>query len=336
MADVKKKKDKPNIAAVTADLNDSERRRFHQLLRRMKYTRKGEAERAELLIKIHDLVKSNSDRLGYEDKFAYNVTVTSKHERRRRFKLRWRLYTFLITGGFMLLLAGYLLYSFVLVTDEIRVEGTDRYSASELIGVSGIEVGDKLFSPSIDEAAIEEALIDRFPYIRSVKVRRQLPDTIVLEVTEEEPEFVAVVFGQYVILSQKMRVLELADEDPAGDYIKLKLPEVRRATNGQVIELDGTMLDVVRRAADAVCSEAMREGTRVLDVSDRFNIIILYGDRFRLELGPVNDIDIKLTIAFRIMGDEQFAGGNKGTIYLSDVNRPSAIIDNEVDLDLQY
>lgn len=332
MAKEKKKKDKPNIVAVTADLDDDERRRFHRLLRRMKYTQKGKEERAELLTRIHDLVKSNSERRGYEDKFAHNVTVTSKHERRRRFKRRWRFYTFLITGGLMLLLAGYLLYSYVLVTNEIIVEGTDRYASSELIDASGIMVGEKLFSPSIDEAAIEEKLTDRFPYIKSVKVRRQLPNKIVLELTEEEPVFAADIFGQYVLLSQKMRVLEITDTEPSGKYIKLKLPDVRRATNGQIIELDGTMLDVVRRAADAVCSETMRDGTSVLDVSDRFNIRISYGGRFRLELGSVNDIDIKLTIAFEIMKDDKFAGGNKGTIYLSDVNRPSAIIDNEVDL----
>ena len=93
------------------------------------------------------------------------------------------------------------------------------------------------------------------------------------------------------------------------------------------------MLDVVLRAAKAVCTEQMREKTAILDVSDRFNIAISYDGRFRLELGTVTDIDIKLTLAFEVMKSEKFEGGNKGTIYLDDVNRVRAIIDNQLELD---
>lgn len=334
MADKKNKIQKSHIAAAE-DFDTKERRRYFRLLKSMKYKKKDAKGQEELAGRMHDLVKSNAERQAYEEKFAHNISVTSKHERRRKFKLRWRAYTFLITGGAVLFLVGFLLYSYVLVVENINVVGTDRYSAEDLISESGLMPGDKLLSLSIDAGAIEERIIDRFPYIKSVKLRRSLPDTMTLVVTEEVPVFVSEVYGEYYLLTEEMRVLERSPELPEGDYIKLKLPEeeIRTVRDGHVLEMDGNMLDVVLRAAKAVSSETMREGTSVLDVRDRFNILISYGGRFRLELGTVNDIDIKLSLAFEIMKSEKFAGGNKGTIYLDDVNRASAIIDNELDLD---
>ena len=65
-------------------------------------------------------------------------------------------------------------------------------------------------------------------------------------------------------------------------------------------------------------------------MSDRFNIRISYEDRYKLMIGDVNDIELKLTLAFEIMKDEVFSGGNKGIIYLDNVNSPSVIIDNSI------
>ena len=325
---------KVNIREETRDMSEGQRRNLFRLLRYTGFKKKSGKKQEKLLPELRELVEKNTERRENEERFAHNVTVTSKHERRRRFKVRWRLYTFLFTGGLILLLAGYLLYSYILVIANIEVTGTERYAADDIVSVSGITVGDKLFSPFLDADAAEAAIVDRFSYIGSVKVRRRLPDTIVLEITEDEPVFLSEMYGEYWVLSRDMRLLERSLSKPEGDYIRLRLPEERvTAENGQVLGYEESLLGVILRAAEAVCSDSMREGTSVLDVSNRFNITISYGGRFRLELGVINDIDIKLLAAFRIMEDEKFAGGDKGTIYLSDVNKPSVIIDNNADLD---
>lgn len=323
----------PDIIALTSDLDEKERQKFRRVMRVTKARQKSGKKQKKVIPKLAELVKNNEARLEDEKTFAHNVTVTSKHERRRRLRVRWRLYTFLIVGGFILLLAGYLIFSYVLVVDSVSVEGTERYAPDDIIAASGITVGERLFSPSIRESDIEATVTDRFPYIAEVKIERRLPDRIVISVTEEDAAFISVIHGQYVVLSAGLRVLSITDEDPGEDLIKLKLPDVAGAVYGKEITFDDDMFDVVKKAADAVCTEQMREGTSVLDVSDRFNITISYGGRFRLEIGLVNDIDMKLKAAFRVMEDKTFADGNKGTINLRNVREPTAIIDNEIDLD---
>ena len=347
MADVRRKKQeqkpekqarrsrqKLNIKEATRHLDEGQRRRLRSLMRHTGFRKKSDEKQRELLPELLALVETNTERRDNEDTFAKNVNMISKGQRRRRFKVRWRLYTILMTGGFILLLSGYLLYAYVLVIENIEVTGTERYNAADIIGASGITVGEKLFSPFIDGEAAEEEIVDRFSYIKSVRVRRRIPDTLVLELTEEEPVFIAEMYGEYWLLTQEMRLLERSSQKPGGSYIKLKLPDDRvTAKNGQVLGYEESLLNVILRASEAVCREEMREGTSVLDVSDRFNVSISYAGRFKIELGTVNDIDIKLKAAFSIMQHEDFDGGSKGTIYVSNVNKPSAIIDNDIDLD---
>ncbi len=328
-----KKVSAPWITDELDGLDEEERKRLERLMRFTRFYKKKEKKQRRDLPRLISLVRNSGERREYEDKFAHNVTVTSKHERRRRWKLRWRVYTFLITGGIILLLAGYIIFSYILVIDKIDVVGTDRYLPEDIIAVTGIEPGMRLFSPSIDAKAAEEEITDKFSYIKSVEIKRELPDRIILNVTEEEPVFVSVIHDKYVLISRELRVLDIRTDKPVGHYIKLRLTGVTGALLGKQLSFEGDLFGVVQKAAAAVCSEEMREGTSVLDISDRFNISISYGGRFKLELGVINDIDIKLKLAFRIMEEDIFADGNKGTIYLDNVNKPSAIIDNEIDLD---
>ncbi len=332
MAEERRRK-KRNIPEIVRQLDKKERRKLGWLMLETGYLGKKPEKQAELLPKLVALVKNNSERRENEDRFAHNVKVTNKHERRRRFKVRWRLYTFIMVGAFVLLLAGYLLYAYVLVVDSIEVTGTGRYAAEDIIAVSGISPGDKLFSPSIDKDAAEAAIIDRFPYIKSVNVRRAIPDRIVLELEEEEPVFVSEMLGRFYLLSAGLRVLEISESAPEGDYIVLKLPSLRSAVGGKKLEFNGDMTGVAERAVEAVLSERLREGTTSLDLTDRFNISVSYGGRFRIVFGVVSDIEIKTDIAFHLMQDEVFAGGDRGIIDVSDVSKPRVSVNNAVELD---
>lgn len=297
------------------------------------FSKKSREEQKKMLPSLIELVRSNEERRGSEMMFARNVFIASKHEGKVRFKMRWRFYTFLITAVLMLLLTGYLLYAYVFVIEGIEVSGNDRYTSEEIVKVSGIEAGDRLFSPGISEDEVEEKIVRYFPYIKSVSLKRVIPKKVLLEVEMEEPVFYSEIYGEWMLISAELRVIDITEEKPEGDYIKLTLPAVKSAVAGKYIEFKDDMFDVAITAARAVTSEAMEGKVSVLNLADRFSIYISYGGRFKLMLGDITDIELKLTLAEKIMQDEIFSGGNKGTIYLDNVNSPSAIIDNEINLD---
>ena len=112
----------------------------------------------------------------------------------------------------------------------IEVAGTTRYSAQQVIVVSGISEGDSLFSsPDLS------VLHDRLPYIKSAKISRKLPYTITITVSEDSAGYYCELYGEYFALSEDLRVLERADSDEgfvSDGYVRLELPAIDSAVVG--------------------------------------------------------------------------------------------------------
>ncbi len=332
---MKDKKEKSSIGGREAEklrqappLTEDEKRVLKRLRREAGYKKKSPEEKKRLDAELSELARKSLERRADETAFAKNVAFADRYGVRKYFKAKWRLLTFVVTASFVLLLVLYVLYDYVLIVDTVEVTGSERYTSEAISSASGISVGDRLYALDIDEEELSYELRKQFPYISSVELKRVIPNKVVIEVTEDEPVFVSEIYGEYALLSAELRVLSLGATEPVGEYIKLVLPEVKNAVAGETIEFYSSLFEVVKKAADAVCSESMRAGTSVVDVSDRFNIWIGYEGRYKLMIGDINDIELKLTLAFEIMKDEIFEGGSKGTVYLDNVSSPSVIIDN--------
>lgn len=68
--------------------------------------------------------------------------------------------------------------------DTIEVTGTKRYTEKDVIEASGIQLGDNLFLLNKYEAA--RSIAEQLPYIdiEDIRIRRELPDTLLIDVAE--------------------------------------------------------------------------------------------------------------------------------------------------------
>ena len=66
--------------------------------------------------------------------------------------------------------------------DQIFVTGTSRYSQQQVLRASGIRQGGNLFLLNKHQAA--SAITEQLPYVESVRIRRQLPNALRIEITE--------------------------------------------------------------------------------------------------------------------------------------------------------
>ena len=66
--------------------------------------------------------------------------------------------------------------------NQVTVTGNARYTAEEIADVSGIRTGDNLIA--LSKSKIAARIRTRLPYVQSVSIRRALPDTVILTVTE--------------------------------------------------------------------------------------------------------------------------------------------------------
>jgi cell division protein FtsQ len=96
---------------------------------------------------------------------------------------------------------------------DIRVaSGPQHVTAAEIIERTGVQLGDRLLAVDTDGIA---ARLAHHPWIASARVRRELPGTLVIDVTERQAAAVAVLDGLYLLDEQghpfKRATLEEAD-----------------------------------------------------------------------------------------------------------------------------
>ncbi|MFR4144074.1 MAG: cell division protein FtsQ/DivIB [[Clostridium] leptum] len=116
------------------------------------------------------------------------------------------LYTVMILA---ILTAGIAIGATVLFKiDTIQVVGESRYDPQEIISLSGVEKGENLIT--IDTAEGEAAIMSRMPYLETVRIKRKIPSTVNIEVTEAQAAGCIAYQNQYVIISGSDKVLELA------------------------------------------------------------------------------------------------------------------------------
>ncbi len=93
--------------------------------------------------------------------------------------------------------------------NTVTVQGNTRYTAQEIVEVSGIKAGDNLVA--LSKGQIASVIRTSLPYVESVSIRRVLPDGV--EITVRERVAVASVDsadGRWLISSQG-KLLEKAD-----------------------------------------------------------------------------------------------------------------------------
>ncbi|MBR2547228.1 MAG: FtsQ-type POTRA domain-containing protein [Eubacterium sp.] len=95
---------------------------------------------------------------------------------------------------------------------NVEVEGNKFYTDEQIINMSAVETGGNLFTDA-QKNKIKKNLKDNL-YFRSVRVKRHIPNTLVIEVEERE-ELAALKYGdKFVVIDEDAVVLRIANLDP--------------------------------------------------------------------------------------------------------------------------
>ena len=209
--------------------------------------------------------------------------------------------------------------------ETIEVKGNERYEAKQIVEASGISVGQNLYA--INKKTARSFIMQNYPYISSVVIRRTLPSTLTFRVTEEKPRFYFEICGEYFILSESLRILERTYELPSGEVslVCLKLSDVRVAMVGETLGFDRTLIfEYVNTFIKSVSSHEMADKLTEIDLSKRYNIYVEYEDRFRIYMGDNTQTEMKLTFAGLMINT--FEADQKGTVDAHDISVGSVIL----------
>lgn len=229
----------------------------------------------------------------------YTAAETAVRRRKRRRRGKRTLHYILIT--FFLMAAGVALSMTVFFkVDSITVVGSDKYPPDELIAASGIEKGQNLFRVNTGE--VRDSLLKKYPYIDDVAVRLKLPHEIRLEVTQCVPAGALRSGDEFLIITRGGKVLERGLVFIPEDIPLIRGVETGNAQPGDMLAKDpedlsytgvNDALRMLEYLFKAVAETGFDDITNV-DLTDPYNMKIVYENRLLLNLGTESELPAKL------------------------------------------
>jgi len=252
-------------------------------------------------------------------------------EDRRKKRVRFRTFLLGFVISFFVIAAATLLVMTFFKVDTIIVEGSERYDYGSIVEVSGITQEDLLFMISDDE--VSKALYDNFSFVRSVKLIKEYPSTIIIEIEEEVPRFYFEFRDEYFVVGSKMKVLERFTEyermvSVYSDLIPVLLPAVKSA----IVSFDVEFISEkeskhVLEAIELLYDCDMLPSISQIDLSLRFEMNVSYDDRIQIEFGNIKDFSDKLDFAYGII--KTYSDKATGVIYVENIVKAYALVEDK-------
>ena len=254
-----------------------------------------------------------ADRLKYKRRLVSNEIV--KQQQMRKKIRRNFFYVFL----FVLITAIFVAVAFIVLLKvrNITVEGNDRYTTDEILSAVTVSVGENMYDFNTEELADEVKIA--LPYISDIEVRRKLPSTLELSVSEKSALVYMKINNEIFMLSSDLLVLEMTTDTTKTEGLMELIPgNLKRCIVGEKIEFTDTYsLETLNNILNGI-NKQLTEGEIVeIDMSSRFAIWLKYTDRFSVFVGNSENCELKMKFLKKIIS--QIETGKKGRIDVSNV-----------------
>ena len=245
--------------------------------------------------------------------------VTRATLRRRRMLRRLTAFAMLLC----VIGAGiYLTMTMLFRINSIQVQTPDGKQVTEIAGYSadsilqrmGVQLEENIFSfePGEKAAVLEQ----NFPLLGSIKVIRDYPNTVVVQVTEAVPAYAVQNGSKWLVISDKWKILseestqpeglctlyggKLQDTTPGQGFWFVDDADAASASGSEAAESESAVstetarMEALRTLVSKLEEYGLSQDVTRLEVADTEQIAFLYQDRISVLLGTLNDLDYKL------------------------------------------
>lgn len=232
--------------------------------------------------------KERPEKRGAKNEALSKTERRSKQNKKRRLKNKVRKVIISIALVILLIAVGVALSLTVFFKIEtVSVTGSGIYAENEVVTFSKIDVGDNLFL--IDENKIISSITTNLPYVYDVQIKRELPSTVKLILTDAVVKYSIETEEGYILLDDNFKVLETNAESLPAETIGIIDASVASAQAGQTIAFeDETTADNLNKLSQIIKSLDMTEATAISSTDINHNYIV-YEGRITFELGALDE-----------------------------------------------
>ena len=234
---------------------------------------------------------------------------SSKRTRRRRGRFGFLYKALSLVLILAAIVAGCIVFFRV---NDVAVSGESKYTAQEIIDVTGVQQGDNLLL--LPRNQIVKRILTQLPYVSNVNLRLSLPDTLLISVTECAPAALVQGGEGWWIIDARGKLLEQV----SAPTVRPDLAKVTGVT--ALLPTAGTKLAVAEeeqtRLLTAMENRAMLGRVGAIDLTAAARLTFLYDGRITVKLPLVDEkVEAKLEGLERAM--ESIQDNERGTLDLT-------------------
>ena len=192
---------------------------------------------------------------------------------------------------------------------NIESKGSEIYTSSEIVAASGINEETNLFT--VSEEQIENTVKAKLPYVDTVTLKREIPDTIKLFVTDAKEYACIKVDELYFVISESGFVLNSYEEIPKNTFV-INAGEVQCKVGTQISYKDSRAAELSQKIAKLLHESDIKINS--IDVTNMVGITVRVCDKFDVKLGTEENLDKKI---LHLGGMIKSIGDRSGQINLS-------------------
>lgn len=283
---------------------------------------KNKEEEFELKLGIEDEKVKPKKKKKKTKKLTKKQEIARKKRKAFLRLVKWTTLILLLIGGGI----GFLLSSFFNIK-KIEIVGNNKLTRDEAISLSQIEIEENTFKLSKNKI---EKNIKQNAYVESVKIKRNLPSTILIEIEERVPTYMITFANAYAYINNQGYFVEISKE-------KLELPIITGyATKEEDIQLgerlcteDLQKLDDILQIMKAAESNEIANIVTKINISDKQDYVLeLKSEKKTVHVGDTSNLSTKMLYIKEIIEQNKKIEGE--ILVNTDLNNKWAIFRKKV------
>lgn len=262
----------------------------------------------ELRLGIEDEIykeKRKKKQVKKKPKLTPKQQEIARKKRKIIFRLiKWTSLVVLLMGGGI-----YFLLSPFFNIKNITIVGNEKITQETIISLSGIELEQNTFK--VSKSKVEQA-IKTNAYIDSVKIKRKLPETIEIQVTERKPAYMLILGNAYVYVNTQGYLLEISQEKLNAPIITgIATAEDQIQEGNRLCSEDLQKLSGVIQIMDSANNNDIGKLITRINISDKQNYILeLKSEKKNVHVGDTSNLSTKMLYVKKVIENEKKKEGD--------------------------
>ncbi len=263
----------------------------------MTMAQKGTEERKTSTTKITPPKKKREENLSRDE-----VRSLNKKKRMRKRKAK-RIAALGVLAVVVLALGVLFAVTVFFKVNNVNVVGSNIYTQEEILLHGDIEIGSGLFS--VNEKKLNESLPKRLPYIKSVTIKRELPDTLIIEIVQATPVVAFQNGAGYILADETGKVLKTDASEIGDDVAYVTGLSLKTYNLGENVAFNNEAVTENFISLITEMKNSELEGITGISINEKNEFELMFDGRIKIKLGSMTNIDKKLQRAKAALDKEK-------------------------------